>query len=951
MLRERDPRRPRVSAFGSGPRARAVARLLGVLVGCAGVATTVLSVLSSGGAAADSTPIYLNRSYPAAERAADLVSRLTLTQKASELNSSLAAPIPSLGVNQYSYWNEAAHGVAEEGLTNNANPTLLENTTSYPTSLALGSTWDPFLMYREAGMIGDEAREVEQNNDLNMDFYAPVVNLMRDPRWGRSDEAFSEDPFLTAQMASAFVDGMQGENMRGQLPKQANGYYKTLTTLKHYAANNSEVNRLTGSSDMDQRTLEEYYTYQFRKVVQQAHPGSIMSSYNEVNGVPSPVNVQLIDELARETFGFGGYFTSDCDAIYEVQNGHNWIPPGQTLPVNPITRSAYALSAGEDLNCNEGYNDGNSYGSELPTAVADHVPTETDTLSENDVDASLERLFTARMELGEFDDSNGSVPWVNQARAAVPRGTWQNSDANHAETETPARLDMTRQVGDSAIVMLKNSGTARKDGSTGKLLPLRVPPSGTPFKVAVMGYFANPAQMYLGDYSSEQGAFGTANEVNPYQGIKAAIQAIDPDAVVSYFPGVTGGDQASELTQVDPASVAAAGQYDDVIVVVGTDNSTGTEGQDRPNVDLPGAQDSLIQQVSAQNPNTIVYMETDGMVDVRPFASDVPAMLWSSYNGMREGQSLADVVLGQYDPSGRLPFTWYQGDEDLPPITDYNIRPAAYAGTQEPGRTYMYYTGPTSYPFGYGLSYTKFSFSNLHVSDTRPNANDTVDVTANVTNTGSMPGNEIAELYVDQPRASAAEQRPAKRLEGFQKVSLDPGQTRRVHFTISIPDLAFFDQSVNRWQVDDGAYGIEVSTSSADSDVQAEQRISVSGHLTPAVNVVTAQPTLPSDGAQDIHDRLVFPADSTVLPNLTVSMSDDTLYGYVTKGASKPFPPGMTFSYSSDRPGSVKVKPNGRIVTTSVAGPATITATARYHGVTKTGQFVVDNTGTSSAGY
>ena len=911
----------------------------------------VLSVLSTGGATADSTPIYLNRSYTAAERAANLVSRLTLPQKASEMNSSLAAAIPSLGVSQYSYWNEAAHGVAEEGLTNDANPTLLENTTSYPTSLALGSTWDPFLMYREASQIGDEAREVEQNNDLNMDFYAPVVNLMRDPRWGRSDEAFSEDPFLTAQMASAFVDGMQGQNMQGQLPKQANGYYKTLTTLKHYAANNSEVNRLTGSSDMDQRTLEEYYTYQFRKIVQQAHPGSIMSSYNEVNGVPSPVNVQLIDTLARETFGFGGYFTSDCDAIYEVQNGHDWIPPGQTTPVNPVTRSAYALSAGEDLNCNEGYNDGNSYGNELPTAVADHVKTETDTLSENDLDASLERLFTARMELGEFDDSSGAVPWVNQARAAVPQGTWQNSDANKAETETPARLDIARQVGDSAIVMLKNSKATTKDGSTAKLLPLRVPPPGTPFKVAVMGYFANPAQMYLGDYSSAQGVFGTANEVNPYQGIKAAIQAIDPEAVVTDFPGVTGGDEAADLIQVDPASVAAAGQYNDVIVVVGTDASTGTEGQDRANVELPGAQDSLIQQVAAQNPNTIVYMETDGMVDVRPFANDVPAMLWSSYNGMREGQSLADVVLGRYDPSGRLPFTWYQGDENLPPITDYNIRPAAYDGTQEPGRTYMYYAGPTSYPFGYGLSYTRFSFSNLHVNDTSPNANDTIDVSADVTNRGSAAGNEIAELYVDQPRVSVAAQRPAKRLEGFQKVFLGPGQTTRVHFTIQIPNLAFFDQSANRWQVDDGAYGIEVSTSSADSDIRAEQRINVSGHLTPAVSVVTAQPTMPSDAAQDIHDRLVFPAGSTVLPNVTVSMSDDTLYGYVTKGASKPFPRGMTFSYSSDRPGNVAVRPNGRIVTTPNQGPATITVTARYHGTTKTGQFVVDNTGTSSAGY
>ena len=243
---------------------------------------------------------YLNRSDTFAERAADLVSRMSLSQKASEMNSSMAAAIPSLGVRQWSWWNEALHGVAAEGMKNNQNAAPLWNTTSYPSPVALGSTWDRGLQYREAGMIASEAREVEKDNSLNMDFYSPVVNLMRDPRWGRSDEAFSEDPVLTSQIASQFVDGMQGQNMSGQPLKEGKGYYKTLTTLKHYTANNSEVNRLTGNSQMDKRTLEEYYTYQFRKTIQEAHPGSMMSSYNEVRHVPSPVDVDLINNLARD---------------------------------------------------------------------------------------------------------------------------------------------------------------------------------------------------------------------------------------------------------------------------------------------------------------------------------------------------------------------------------------------------------------------------------------------------------------------------------------------------------------------------------------------------------------------------------------------------------------------------------------------------------------------------
>ena len=369
---------------------------------------------------ASTTPIYLNTSYSFEERAADLVSRMTLAEKASQMNSSTAPAIPRLGISSYGWWNEALHGVSSMQLNSSGNASIVTNTTSYPIDLALGSSWDPELMYREATMISDEAREVVPNNTRNLSFYSPTINMARDPRWGRNDESYGEDPYLTTQIASQFVNGMEGKDMNGQLLTK---YNKTVTTLKHYALNNSEVNRLNGNSVTDERSLREYYTAAYKGIVEKANVGSVMSSYNSINGIPSPVNVHLNDTLLRQTWGFNGYITSDCDAVYEVSAGHKWIPDGWTHAVNQIERAAFAVCAGEDLNCNTGYNDGNNYGNTIPTAVSQNITTDTGKFTENDVDTSLVRLFTARMKLGEFDDPN-NVPWVTNARKSVPQGTW-----------------------------------------------------------------------------------------------------------------------------------------------------------------------------------------------------------------------------------------------------------------------------------------------------------------------------------------------------------------------------------------------------------------------------------------------------------------------------------------------------------------------------------------------
>jgi beta-glucosidase len=875
------------------------------------------------------TPIYLNPAYSPVERATDLVSRMSLAEKAAQMDSSRPPAIQRLGVAAWGWWNESNHGVNAMTLTPSGNATTLTNTTSYPSDLSMGSTWNPALVYREAGLIGDEARDVAPYNTENLDFYAPTVNLTRDPRWGRNDESWSEDPTLTADLASQYVDGLQGQTPEGNLPASANGYYKAIATLKHYAANNSEVNRRTGTSDMDQRTLREYYTAQFANIIQQSHPGSIMSSYNEVNGVPAAASVQLMDTLARETFGFNGYFTSDCDAVYEIQAGHHWQPPQASAPLDQYGRTAFANSAGEDLDCNAGYADQYNYGNTIPTAIADHIQTQTDVYNVGDVDTSVVRLFTARIETGEFDQES-QVPWVAAARRRLGGVQWVSSDANKAITETPERLDMARSSADQSIVLLKNSAV-----SGSKVLPLKVPSSGS-YKVAVMGYFANPSgALFLGGYSSIQGPSGQAKEVNAYQGIKAAVQAINPNATVDYLPGVTGGTSASSLNTVDQASIAAAAKYDAVIVVAGTDSSTSAEDKDRTSLALPGAQAQMISQAEAANPNTVVYLETVGQVDVSGFQSAAPALLWSSYNGEEQGDALADVLLGKVNPSGHLPFTWYANESQLPPITDYTIRPTATTD----GRTYQYFTGDVTYPFGYGLSYSRFAYSDIKVKEPRVSADGTITVSATVTNTGTVAGSDVPQLYVTTPFEPASAQRPVKRLEAFQKVTLAPGESQTVTFDVKASSLAFFDETANKYVVDPGSYGLQVGDSSA--DVALRGSVTVFGAIAETPTVVNAKPIESGDEARQVAQRVMFDVNTTINPQLTVSMNDQQLYGYVTKGQSTPLPNGLSVTYSSSNRSVVDVTAHDTLRTVG-SGIATVTATVRYHGGTASTSFTVD---------
>jgi beta-glucosidase len=887
-------------------------------------------------------PIYRDPSYTPAERAADLVARMTLREKAAEMVAGYSAAIPRLHISQYGWWNEAAHGLIDQQIVPGLAPTPgatteLNNTTSYPDDLALGSTWDPSLVYQDASAISDEARELAPEQSLDLDYFAPVVNLARDPRWGRTDEAFSEDPLLTADLASQWVDGFEGKDPQGHLLKEGGGYLKAIATLKHYTANNDEANRTTGSANINEATLRDYYTAQFARTIEQSQPGAIMSAYNEVDGTPSAANVHLSQTLARQTYGFDGYFVSDCDAVSDIVYGHHYKPRGYPRALNASEAPAFANAAGEDLNCNEASHP-YDYGNTLPAATGEGIHTPTDTFNVNDMDQSLVRLFTARFETGEFGNVAREF-WVRRARAGLNGFQWTNDDSNGAHTETPSRLTLTQHVGDRAVVLLKNAPATRADGTAGPLLPLRVPTSG-PFKVAVIGHLGNRLRLWLGDYTSGQGAPGVANEVSPFQGIKAAIQSINPGAQVDFYDGFLspggqpcappGCDAADTLTTIDPAAVAAMANYDYVIVDVGNDFSTADEGFDRTSLNLPGAQEELVREVATANPRTIVAIQAGGEVNVSGIEGSVPAMVWSSFDGMREGASLADVLTGRYDPSGHLPFTWYQSDSELPPITDYRIQ----SGPGYRGRTYMYFHGTASFPFGYGLSYTTFKTSDMRVSRTHLSADSTLHVSVNVTNAGAVAGDDLVQLYITTPGLAGA---PAKRLEGFRQVYLGPGQSRPVKLDVNVPDLAFWDGGTNRMVVHDGRYAVQVASSA--HDVLLSRDVYVTGQPTPTPAVVTASPQMPGDAGRGIQQRVMFPVGTRIDPQLTVSMNDQSLYGYIHAGASRTLPAGMRVTYTSDNPAVVGIS-RGTVHALS-NGVATVTASVTYHGVTASGQFVV----------
>ncbi|MER7930562.1 glycoside hydrolase family 3 C-terminal domain-containing protein [Streptomyces sp. NPDC096057] len=873
--------------------------------------------------AAASTPIYKDTGYTFQERAADLVSRMTLEQKVRQLITNDAPAIPALGVQGYTYWSEALHGIQSLG---NAKSTGDDTSwpvkaTGFPTSLATSMAWDPTLQYQEGSAISDEARGfldkslfgVGRNNLGNsadnygsLTYFAPTVNNDRDPLWGRHDESYGEDPYLQGQLGSQFVDGFQGQKPDGT---SVNGYLKAAATAKHYALNNVEDSRTAISSDVNDSELRDYYTKQFATVIGQAHVAGLMTSYNAINGTPAVANTYTNNTLAKRTYGFAGLTTSDCGGVgttYKLPNdGHNWAPApwstngsktapqwiddetGDTVDARAAGQ-AYALRSGNDLNCS---------GDEMTTAnVMEAV--RAGLLSEDVLDTALVRVFTVRMQTGEFDPA-GSVPYTSIDKSTI---------------QSAAHVDLATKAADASMVLLKNGNLA----ATGKpLLPLK---ASAVNKIVILGDLADTVS--LGSYGNKPD-----QQISPRQGITDALKAANPNATVTYDAAGTFTTNTADVT-LSSATQAAVRAADVVVVAAGTDQNTASEGKDRASLAMPGNYNSLIDQVAALgNPNVVLDLQAVGAVDISARQAKAASIVYSAYNGQSQGTALADVLLGKQNPQGHLTFTWYKDDTQLAAKNDYGLTPAESDGK---GQTYQYFTGTPSYPFGYGLSYSTFSYSAATLDKSSVTADGTVNVSFDVTNTGTAAGATVAQLYAANTFTVSGVTMPKQRLVGFKNTGvLAPGEKLHVTLPLKVSDLSVWNPFTSRQTVFPGAWALRVASDSA--TVQSTATLTVSGTLTPKVSTVTVQPgrlVYHAGETLDLTKRNPWIKDDTdpAEEQRDTSITADDIVEAVNNDQSLVDLPSAAVTYASSNQAVATVSSAG-IVTAGANGVATIRAT------------------------
>jgi beta-glucosidase len=896
------------------------------------MAATITGSILTGTPAASSTPVYLDTHYSFPARAADLVSRMTLAEKVAQLSTTRAPAIARLGVQQYTYQAEAQHGINYLGADeHNGGNGGTPRATSFPTNFASAMTWDPSLTYQETTAISDEARglvhkslfNTNQNNIGDsatgygsLTYWAPTVNLDRDPRWGRTDEAFGEDPYLTGQLAGAWVNGFQGNTMSGQ---SQTGYLKAGATAKHYALNDVEKNRTGVTSNVSDADIRQYYTKQFASLIENAHVAGLMTSYNAINGTPGVADTYTVNQLAQRTYGFGGYITSDCNAVSTAYRnppaGHAWAPPGWTTNngdmnavwTNTATRAtisgqaggqAYALRAGTDVNCNGTENSLSNMQAAINAGA----------LSEGVIDTALVHAFTVRMQTGEFDPA-GSVPYTSITKAQI---------------QSPAHQALATTVADNSLVLLKNANVT---GTSTPLLPA-VPSKLT--NVVILGDLANTVT--LGDYSGAPGL-----QVNAVQGITTAIKAANPNANILFDAADTSstGTSAAVLSASTQAAIKKA---DLVVLFVGMDKNNAQEAKDRTTIAMPGNYDSLINQTTALgnpktalgNPKTALVIQSGGPVKISDVQGKVPAVVFSGYNGESQGTALADVLFGKQNPSGHLNFTWYADDSQLPDMSNYSLTPAQTGGQ---GRTYQYFTGTPTYPFGYGLSYSTFGCSPATVDHSSVTADGTVTVSFTVTNTGKTAGATVAQLYAATPFTVPGVQLPARRLAGFQKTKvLAPGAAQQITLPVKISDLSFWDGNAMKSVVYDGTYQFQVGSSA--STVAATANVAVTGSITPAVRYVTVQPenvVYNSGATLDLTGKNRWIKDDTtgvgsVAQGRNMAVTADNVIEAVNNDQSFVTLAGARVAYATSDPAVATVSTTGQVKAVA-AGVATITVT------------------------
>jgi beta-glucosidase len=719
--------------------------------GSAPIAVLLAVVACACAARAAEKPLYLDPAQPLEARIADLVSRLTLEEKATLLNHN-GPDMERFGI-RADKWNQCLHGVWWD-----------RPTTMFPVSIALAATWDPKLIREVATAISDEARAIYngwhqdpgfQGQKKGLIYRAPVINISRNPYWGRINECYGEDPFLTGRIGVAFVQGLQGDD-----PK----YLKLVSTLKHYAVNNVEKDRQRLSATVSERMLYEYWLPHFRECIVEGQAQSIMASYNAINGVPNNINKLLLTDILKKQWGFQGFVVSDLGGVNTMVQGHR---QGQMSFQDAVAQS---LLAGCDFSDKE-------FMTHIPGAVR------TGLLPEARLNDALTRVLRARFRLGEFDPFE-CVPYSRIPTKVIC---------------SPKHRRLALQTAQKAVVLLKN-----KD----QFLPL----DKTKLKsIAVIGPHANI--FTAGGYSGV--AF---NPVTPLQGVRnraapgtEILHVIGAEIAPPRRPKNGAAPPPFHREEELHQAAEAARKADVAIVYVGTTLDIEAEGRDRTSLSLPGNQEQLVQTVLAANPHSIVVLMSSGPLTVPWLREHAPALLQAWWLGEEGGHAIADVIFGEVNPGGRLPWTVYASESQVPPQDEYDI---------SKGFTYLYLNGPPLFPFGHGLSYTTFHYSNLKLSAAAIAAQTRLTVRVDVENSGPRAGDEVVQLYVRDLAASV--KRPVKELRGFERTRLQPAEKKTVTFTLPGQHLSFYDENKHAFVVEPGLFEVLVGGSTDDIRLKAQ---------------------------------------------------------------------------------------------------------------------------------
>jgi beta-glucosidase len=710
----------------------------------------LISTICLAQAAAGNEP-FRDPGLPLEQRVDDLVSRLTLDEKIAMLGQMQPA-IPRMGIKSFTNFTEGLHGL---GWVWGGKVTA----TTFPQSVGLGETWDPDIL-RQVGFVeGYEARVY--NKKLNgmrvgLAIRTPNVDLARDPRWGRSEESFGEDPYFVGKMSVGLIQGLQGDN-----PK----YLLAASTMKHFLANSNEDGRTSSSSDFDERNLREYYLVPFQMGIEEGNAQSFMASYNAVNKIPDTVS-PFIRDIVEKEWKFDGMVCTDAGSLPNLTREFHYYP-------DPTAAVAGCVKAGISVFLDR---------YEVPLRDA----LDKKLVAEADIERNIKGNLRMRMRLGEFDPP-GMSPWEKISGYEEP---WY-SDKNKA---------LARKVTQESIVLLKN---APLDNGVA-LLPLD---KSKLHSIAVIGPYGDNVLM---DWYSGMLPYS----VTPLEGIR---KEVGPDVRVRYAPDNT-HSYAANLAAESDVAVVFVGNHPYCNDRFGSCPlpSEGKEAVDRKALDLDPPQLDLIRRVKAANPKTIVVLISSFPYAIAWVQENVSAILHLTHSSQEEGNALADVLFGDYNPAGRLVATWVKSLDDLPPMMDYDIRK---------GRTYMYFKGQPLYPFGFGLSYTTFEYSNLRTSSDSINSNGEMMVSVDVKNTGTRAGDEVAQLYVKH--LDSALDRPIEELRGFQRIPLQPGESRTVKFPLKASGLTYWDAGKQSFVVEPGHIKIMVGPSSA--DVRLEKRIEVKG--------------------------------------------------------------------------------------------------------------------------